>query len=148
MEALFRDNVRNTWRPRALARMTAALQRKQEEIAALGTPPAELTLQYVWDTVIERVDLEALCTAIRTHVRAAQPGSVFCRLWLLQQDCTSVASGTTVPATTSIGGSACQKTLHSLPLLLSRSPAALHTGNLLHPERHLRQAVVAASPNT
>ena len=84
MEALFRDNVRNTWRPRALARMTAALQRKQGEIAALGTPPAELTLQHVWDTVTGRVDLEALCTSVRTHVRAAQPGSVCCRLWLPQ----------------------------------------------------------------
>ena len=134
MEALFRDNIHNTWRPRALARMTAALQRKQGQIAALGTPPAELTLQYVWDTVIGRVDLEALCTAIRTHVRSAQPGSVCCRLWLLQQDCISVASGTTcfitndctVPATTSIGGSACQKTLHSPLAAITVTGCAAH----------------------
>ena len=83
MEALFRDNIRNTWRPRASARMTTALQGKQEEIAALGTPPAELSMQHAWDTVIGRVDLEVLCTSIRTQVRSPQPGSVCCRLWLL-----------------------------------------------------------------
>ena len=75
MEALFRDNVRNTWRPRALARMTAALQRKQEELAALGTPPTELNIQHVWETVVGRVDLEGLCNSIRTKVRSPPPSS-------------------------------------------------------------------------
>ena len=70
MEALFRDNVRNTWRPRALAKMTAALQRKQKEIEDLGTPPAELNVQDVWNAVVGRVDLQALCKSINKLVRS------------------------------------------------------------------------------
>ena len=147
MEVLFKDNVRNTWRPRALARMTAALQRKQEEIAALGPAPAKLTLQHVGDTVIGRVDLEALCTSIRTEVRSSQPGSVCCRLRRHHQGCTSVAPGTTMPAMQANSGSACQQAL-SPPCAAFTVSVCTALGNLLHPQCLMQAAAIAAAPDS